>query len=329
MKKGLFVGILFAVFVSVLTFGVALAQDSSEDGGSGFRVSPTRYDLTIDRGNEETSIVTIQNITSVTQTARIIVDDFGPTGDESGTPKLLLGDDAVDDYPYSIKPFVQPVQDIQLAPGQEADIPVTMSIPDSTSPGSYYGLIRFIGTDSPDFEDVGQGAVALSASVGTVFLVQVPGDTIDLLELEQMGAASDGNISTFFSSAPTTNVVRIANKGNTFQAPFGKVLVKDWSGNVVYEYELNNKTPRGNVLPDSIRRFEDPIENIGSFGRYTIEANISYGDGSNLITATASFWVIPWLTILAIAAAIVILAFLATRGIKTYNQRIVSKSKKF
>ena len=331
MKKVTFLSIFFTAIISVLAFGVVLAQDTSDsiDGGSGFRITPTRFDLTINRGEVEDSIITVQNITSVTQVARIVVDDFGPTGDESGTPKILIGNDAVEDYPYSIKPFVQPISDFQLAPGQEVDVTISMDIPESTSPGSYYGLIRFIAAENANFEDAGQGAVALSASVGSVFLVQIPGDTIDLLELEEIGASNGGSIGSFFSSAPASSVVRLTNKGNTFQAPFGKVLIKDWGGNVVYEYELNGSDPRGNVLPESTRRFEDPLQNIGSFGRYTIEANISYANGSNIINASANFWVIPWLTIILLAAGVASLAFLATRGVKAYNARIVNQSKKY
>ncbi len=332
MRNKFTVGMLIALVVSVFSVGLVLAQnDEPTDGGSGFRITPTRFDLSIDRGSSDTSAINIQNITSVTQTARVVVDDFGPSGDESGTPKILIGDDAVENYPYSIKPFVQPIADITLAPGQSVDVIVDMQVPESTSPGSYYGIIRFISADNSDFNNAEQGAVALSASVGTVFLVQVPGDTVQLLSLEEIGATKDanGSIGRFFASAPGFVAVRLENEGNTFEAPFGKVLVKDWSGKTVYEYEFNGKDPRGNVLPDSIRRFEDPIENIGSIGRYTIEANISYGDGGSIIEARSTFWVIPWVPILIGTLVIVGLAFLGTRGVKAYNARVVRKSKKY
>jgi hypothetical protein len=330
VRKRYYLSFLLATVAGFLIFGVVKAQTGDQIGGSGFRVSPTRVDLSIERGESSSAVVSVQNVTSTTQTARLVVDDFGPSGDESGTPKILIGNDAVENYAYSIKPFVQPVDDFKLAPGQEVNIPVTLDIPDSASPGSYYGLIRFVGSDNNDLNNLDQSAVALSASVGVVFLIQVPGDTVDLLEMEQIGAAdANGNIKTFFGSPPANIAVRIANKGNTFQAPFGKVSVEDWSGKTIFEYELNDITPRGNVLPDSIRKFVKPTENIGSFGRYTINANISYGDGGNVISAKATFWVIPWLTILLGAIALAALVFLATRGIKAYNARIVSRAKKY
>lgn len=331
MRKKFIIGLFVALLAGGLSVGFVTAQQAEQNGGgSGFRITPTRFDLSIERGQSETKRVGVQNITSSTLTARVVIDDFGPPNDESGTPKLLIGEDAVDNYPYSIKPFVQPVDNVVLAPGQEVEVPITISIPENSSPGSYYGLVRFVSAKS-DTNNGEDSTVALSASIGTIFLVQVPGDTVQLLSLEEMGAVKEegGQISRFFATKPGYVAVRLKNEGNTFESPFGKVLIKDWSGKVVYDYEINGQEPRGNVLPDSIRRFEDPIQNIGPIGKYTISANISYGDGGSIISAESTFWVIPWAPILAGIAVITGLVFLGTRGIKAYNARIIRKSKKY
>ncbi len=326
--------VVFAyVLVSVMGV-VAFAQDGTdideallERGAAGFRLSPTREDLEIERGTSQTQKITVRNVTSVAQTARPVIDDFGPSSDESGSPNLLIGEAAVENYKYSIKPFIGPLETLTLDPAAEAELDVTYSIPDDTPPGSYYGVVRFVSNSEAEDIDEGEAGVTLNAAVGLVVLIDVPGETVDLLNLVDASVLRDGQSGSLFSSPPNSYAIRLKNEGNTFQAPFGRVAITDWSGNIVHEYELNSETPRGNVLPDSIRRFENPIENIGSFGRYEVEANISYGDGSNIITINTVFWVIPWTQIILVAIGVIAIAFLATRGLKAYNKRVVEQSK--
>ena len=265
----------------------------------------------------------VRNVTDSEKTAEAVINDFTAREDESGSPQVIIGDS---ELPTSIQPFVQSVPEVTLGPGEEREIPVTLSIPESTAPGSYYGVLRFVDSTVDSQSD--NSNVALSASVGSIFLVTVPGETVDLLSLEEIFISNGDDRGRFFSTAPNTVNIRINNQGNTFQAPYGRVLVKDWNDNIVYQYEFNDANPPGNVLPDSIRLFSEEIENIGNFGRYTVEANLSYGDGGgNLITASTVFWVLPWTTILTVLVGVVALAYAGTRGIKRYNQSVIRKSK--
>ena len=335
MKKLLRLSVLAIFAMTLFTGGAVTAQEDTEEitgdtgisGGSGFRVSPARDEFVVDRGSTESRTIRIRNVTDNEQTARAVIDDFSASANESGTPNLLVGNDAVENYPFSIKPFVLSINDVVLQPGEEREVLVTFSIPEDTAPGAYFGLVRFVTINELDESLVEDAGVALNASVGVVYLIDVPGETIDQLTLEEMTVTKDGASGSLFSSAPDAVALRLSNPGNTFQAPFGKILVRNWSGDVVYEYEFNGTDPRGNVLPDSIRRFEDPIENIGSFGRYTVEANISYGDGGNLITNTVTFWVVPWTTVGLVLVGVIAVVFAGTRGLKAYNKRVIEGSK--
>src|SRR5205807_1977745 len=77
--------------------------------------------------------------------------------------------------PNSIQPFVQGLQDVPLAKGQQKSFVVGLQIPQGTTPGAYYGVIRYravpAGTNAP-----GPGQVALTTSVGTIVLITVPGN---------------------------------------------------------------------------------------------------------------------------------------------------------
>jgi len=317
--------ISLSVVLSLLFVGISYAQNTVTDPGSGFKISPVRQDVDLDRGETETYFIELENVTDVTQTATAVVNDFGPSENESGTPQLLVGNLAKEDWPYSIKSFVLPVDSVDIEAGGTVTLPVTISIPENAVPGAYYGVIRFISGAGEGEEP---GNVSLNASVGTIYLINVPGETVELLSLEQVAASNEeGKLGSLFSSPPEFISIRLRNDGNTYVQPFGNVIVTDWTGNVVFEYDINNTLPPGNILPDSIRRFDDAIDGIGAFGRYTIEVNVAYGDGGSIIHATAAFWVVPWLTIGIIALGVAGLAYLSTRGIRRYNEMIVRRNK--
>jgi len=314
------VGAVLALFFT----GSSFAQDTVTDPGSGFRISPVRQDVDLDKGDTETFFIELENVTDVVQRATAVVNDFAAHENESGTPQLLIGELAKEDWPYSIKPFILPIDQRDIDPGATETIPVTVSIPQDAAPGAYFGVVRFISGTGLD-EDAGN--VSLNASVGTIYLIRIPGDTIELLTLEQISASKETKLGSLFSSAPDSIAIRLRNDGNTYIAPFGSVRITDWTGKEVFDYELNDTFPAGNVLPESVRRFENAIEGIGSFGRYTVEANIAYGDGGNIISAKTAFWVVPWLTLALIALLISAIMYLSTRGVRRYNEMILRRAK--
>ncbi len=301
---------------------------NAQETGNGLRISPPRIVKSIFPGSSDQFSIDVTNVTAGPLAAVVTVDNF-TSDDEAGTPQLVVDENF--NPPYSIEPFIGEFDNLQLPSGKKVTLDVTVNIPEDASPGAYYGLIRF--TAIPDGVEDTSG-VALSASVGTIVLIEVPGDIVEAMSLVELAAAKDNspNLSTtggLFESAPDSVVIRLQNDGNSFLQPFGRVAIKDWSGNTVYDYELNDGDPRGNVLPNTIRRFEDSIENIGSFGKYTIEANIGYGDtGGKIITATSTFWVVPWKLILLAITGIALVVFGGTKGLKMYNERIIDKAKK-
>lgn len=316
------IGLLVAVFA---VFGLNSAQ-AQETGGTGFRVSPARYNLDTDPGTIITRPIEVTNLTDKEQRAIPVVNDFIASQQENGNPVLLVDSDGASN-PRSIQPFVLPMNEFSLIPGQSRTVNVSLDIPADASPGAYYGVVRFVAETPSENDDAN---VTLTASVGAVFLVNVTGDTVQLLTLEEVGVAksSGGDIGGLFSNPPEVAVIRIANQGNTFEAPYGTVTVKNWKGDTVYQYELNSLDPRGNVLPDSVRRFESPLENISSIGRYSLESFISYGDGGKIIEARSTFWVIPWAQLLVGVSLLALVVFFGTRGLKAYNARVVSKARK-
>lgn len=283
----------------------SFAQTTKSPVGNGFRISPVRSEFTIEKGKSQTFTITLENPSSTPLTAHPVVNDFIASEDEGGEPRLILDPDTV--VPRNdFKRLVSPLDDVIIPGNQRKEIKVTISVPSYAEAGGYYGAIRFI----PVIPSEEGRNVALTASIGSIVLVQVPGDIREQLTLLQLSAAQDKTPRGFFIGGNVSVLTRLKNTGNIHVKPFGKVQIKNMFGKVIYEYEFNNTDPRANVLPDSIRKFIDPIPNKHWFGRYTIVSNLTYGTGGgNLLSQKATFWYFPTvifygLLLLLIAAAV-------------------------
>jgi hypothetical protein len=166
----------------------------------------------------------------------------------------------------------------------------------------------------------------LTASVGTLFLITVPGNLTEKLTVASFDSAKNGKNGTLFNSGPISLVTRLHNVGNIHVQPFGKIIVKNTFGKIVYTTELNDTDPRGNILPNSIRKFENPINSKHLFGRYTAIGNFSYGSSGGILTVKKTFYVIPYILIIIILLVLAFLIFGLPRLIRAYNRRVVAKA---
>jgi hypothetical protein len=229
-----------------------------------------------------------------------------------GQPKVIFDSDKSAPA-NSFKSLVSPLGKINIPAKSQKDITVNISVPGNANPGGYYGAVRVAPINEADKN------VTLAASVGTLFLIRVPGNLTESLNLTELTASKNGSNGRFFINGGDMAVVtKLQNTGNIHVKPFGTIKITDSKGTVVEEYEFNFNEPRSNVLPNSTRKFEDSLKNQKWFGKYTITANLGYGTGGNLITSKNTFWVFPaWLVIsIAVAIlAIIVVAFLIYRKV--------------
>jgi len=301
-----------AALVTVFAVGFAAVNAQNNGPGNGFQVSPVRWPITVEKGQTDTSLtISVTNPSDSPVVAQPVVNDFVASSDESGEPRLILDEDTPAPK-NSFKKLVSRLDPITLGPREKKDIQVTITVPEDASAGGYYGAVRFV-PEIPNNTDVTN--VGLTASVGTIVLVRVPGNLTEKLDLVQISAAtktSDGKdpykAKSFFTSGDVAMITRLKNSGDIHVQPFGKVIVKNMFGKTVQEFEFNPTDSVGNrasILPDSVRKFGNDLQKAKWFGRYTVEANLGYGDNnSGLLTARTSFWYIPTLILYAIIAAI-------------------------
>ncbi len=293
--------------------------------GSGLSISPLHNQLTLDPGQATTLKLNIKNITQNNITAKAYVNDF-KSDNNTGNPVIIT--DPKVQLPTSIKKFVQPI-DVPLAVGEKKEVSVPITIPAGATPGAYYGIIRYraipAGSAAPK-----EGEVSLSASVGTIVLIQIRGDLKERAQLSALKVFNNDSSGTIFFKKPNKVGVEINNLGNSFVQPFGKVVITNTEGKQIYSYEVNNNEPRSNVLPGSKRMFINSIKNIDKPGRYTVSASIAVSDGSDVLVSQKTFWYVTGGFLLAILGLLVLLVVLTLLAYRKYrkSRRHTKRSKR-
>lgn len=308
----------------LMPLAVAAQQTGDPENGQALEISPPLLTLEADPGATVKAQLQLRNVSQADLIVSAGVNDFVASG-EGGTPKILLDEEEMDDNPYSLRDWVQPLRDTLLVPQEIKTLPITLKVPENASPGGHYGVVRF-SASAPDPEDSG---VSLSASLGTLMLVNVSGDVTESLEIAEFAVAKDGNQGTLFESAPLTFIERLENTGNTHLEPAGQVSITDMFGRKVAAVNVN--LPPRNILPSSIRRFEQPLDSavIGDkmlFGRYEAELNMTYGDSEQTVSDTITFWVIPYRLIIAVVTLLILGFFIIRFAMKRYNAHILEKA---
>ena len=295
--------------LSLLLSGI-LPATAQIPPGSGLSISPTLSEFTLKPGAADKLDINLKNITLNKITAQAAIYDF-EADNVTGNPKIITDQSKVS--PNSIRPFALGLENVTLDVGEQKKITLILQIPQDATPGAYFGIVRYkavpAGATAPK-----EGEVSLSASVGSIVLVTVPGNIREQVQLTKLHIYRGGYDGSIFFGKPTDIGVELRNLGNGFIKPFGTVEVRNMFNKVVYGYQLNNTNPRSNMLPDSNRTFKDPVKNVKQVGRYTVTASVSYGNGSQVLTLKKTFWYIPWWLAAIIGAVLVILTLLVIRA---------------
>jgi hypothetical protein len=292
------------------------------NAGQALEIAPPVITLSADPGKVIKTQINLRDISSSNLLVKGQVNDFVAAG-EDGTPKILLDDTS--NNPYSIKGWVASFPDLLMIPKQIRTLPVTITVPADASPGGHYGVVRFTATP-PELKDTG---VSLSASLGSLILINVSGDIKESMNVQEFTVSHNGKAGTLFESAPVSFTERLKNTGNTHEQPTGQVVITDMFGKKVGAVNVN--LPPRNVLPNSIRKFDQPLDStvIGNkklFGRYTADLKVDYGAKKQSTTASLTFWIIPYKLIGIIVAVLIIGFFILRFFIRRYNRSIINRA---
>lgn len=311
------IGALSASLVLPILGNGSLFAATSSSSGQGLEISPPLIEFSADPGQTISTKIKLRNVTQNNLITKGSVDDFVASDKEDGQPKLLL--DANNTSPYSIRAWVKTISDLKILPKEQKVEEVTINIPSDASPGGHYGVIRFAAVP----EGLDSTGVALSASIGTLVLINVSGDVKESAKIVDFYVTNNNKKGTFFEYGPVSFVERINNTGNVHFKPSGEVIVRNTFGKQVASLKIND--PPGNILPNSIRKFGQNLKTKNMFGRYKATLTVLYGSTNKTMQQTISFWVIPYKLIAAILLGIIILFILLRFILKGYKKHVLKQ----
>ncbi len=307
---------LVVLLASVLIANPVFAQAPT----SGLSITPVISEYTLHPGDSKTLTLTIKDITSGSVIAQPSINDF-EADNVSGNPKIIS--DPTIQSPNTIRRFVTGLTDTHLDTGQQKNLSVTIKAPDDMKPGVYFGILRFKALPATE-NAPNPNEVSLSASVGSIVLITVPGNLKEQAQLKDIKVYKGQKEGNFFLGVPTGLGLEIKNLGDTFVKPFGTVQVKNTSGKVVYSYQISDPKQPPNILPGSSRILQADLKNVSTPGRYKVSASVAYGNGSNVLTMEKTFWYIPkWVAylVLVLLAAILFVIYYLRRHRHGHHRR--------
>ena len=313
MKSKLYSIILGTVLL--LAPYVSLAQ------GVSLAITPTLFEMSAVPYQVWNSSIKVINNNKQPLTVYTDVVNFAPQG-ELGQGKFLPVLEEVTGGQTLAEWITVPDEPIVIPPESSQAVPISVRIPGDAAPGGHYAAI-LIGTKPPENDKPFR--ISTSQVISSLFFVRVAGDVIE-----------DGKVRSFsvtdrFLDTPeATFVLRFENKGNVHLLPQGEIVITNMWGKERGIIPINNETNFGNVLPESIRKFEFTWKGEQSFtdiGRYKAVLTLGYGlENKKFVTRETYFYVVPIKQVVTVLLVFIGIIWFISWAIKAYVRRMLALS---
>lgn len=290
-------GLLFLMIGFLLSTSPAKAIDATS---AGLVVSPPLTEKTVSSSSVLPGIIKISNSNSESDlSVAVTVENFSANGEEG--QQVFTDSGTMGDWITIEKSFT-------LKASETKEIKYSINTPENAEPGGHYGVIFFSPTIVSSSSDSTGSSVVAIPKIGALLLLTVPGN----ITYDARIAEFKNDKKLYIDINNTVNILtRFQNLGANHVKPTGNIVIKNMFGQTVASLTVNEKF--GNVLPDSIRRFENEWNKKYGFGLYKAEVNLVYSDNKTA-TGTLSFWILPWILI-ASGIVFIILLILIIRNL--------------
>ena len=284
-------------------------------------ISPSLFDMSVNPNQEWRSSLRVINVNDYDLTVYLDVVNFMPQGEGGSGRFIPISDDAEAAGSTLAEWFVINREPIVVPREQSLEIPIAVRVPEGAAPGGHFAAI-LVGT-KPPVSEAGQARVQTSQMVTSLFFARVAGD------IRELGLVRDFTTSDSIFDKPEVNFeLRFENKGNVHLQPQGEIKITNMWGQERGIIPINQSTQFGNVLPESIRKFNFAWKGEWSFsdiGRYTAEVTLAYGtEARQFATAITTFWVIPFKLLFGILVIIGLFGLATTWLVRRYVRRMLS-----
>tara|TARA_B100002051_G_C16745815_1_gene647541 strand:- start:13312 stop:14931 length:1620 start_codon:yes stop_codon:yes gene_type:complete len=312
--KNKIICVLLAALLLLAPLGNVFAQS-----GLSLSVSPTLFDMSAYPAQEWTSIVRVINPNPYDINVFADVVNFAPQG-ESGQGKFVpVIEEETKGQTMAEWVDIREGQ-ITIPAEQTIELPFTITVPDDAPPGGHFAAV-LIGTKPPEGSEGSK--VITSQIVTTLLFLRVTGD------IEESGNIRSFRTSNAIHDKPEVNFeLRFENTGNVHIIPQGEIRITNMWGQERGLIPINQTNLFGNVLPESVRKYNftwKSEQSFGDMGRYKAEVTLAYGEaGRKFAAQEVHFWVIPWQIILGVLIGLFIFVYIVSWAIRLYVRRMLS-----
>ena len=298
-------------------------------------LTPIRLELSGDPGEIITQKITLINEKQTPETFYTSFENFTAEG-ETGNPTWSTPTD-------DLGTWMKATDSVTLLPGEQKNVPFTITIPKDAEPGGHFAGI-FWGT-TPKIQSGGQ--VAIGAKTGVLILLSVSGPISEKGGILEFATK---NNQTFFTALPVDFYYRFQNSGSDRIKPQGNIDINNIFG--IGSTKIFGNPIEGNILPRSVRKLEtswsgadvytsgNPDQQRSffdqvkyewrnfAFGHYTANLNLTYGQNNESASSAFAFWVFPWQLLITLFVLLILLYCVIHGGLRRYNKWVIGRAEK-
>jgi hypothetical protein len=296
--------LLLAVFIALF---FAFPKQNLFAQALNIGTAPASEKLTLQPGEKYEGEIVVWNLSEKTTSYNIFVRGFRQIENQPGTA-IMYTEEEEERALYSAAPWVTvSKQKVDLIPNRNEKIFYEINVPEDATKGEYTVIIAFISEDVQ--QQLGSTAAFTSLSSGTPILVKVGQDFAENAELLQFDTDRD-----WYEEPNVKFFTRINNLGDTHITPIGEIVLTNIFDQEVGKIVFNESAQ--SILRDNSASYET-LWDYGSFlskdnkiilGPIKADLILMYRNfqpGFAPLTATTSFWVIPWKYILLLLIIII------------------------
>ena len=274
---------------------------------SAVTVGPAKIEYAVNPGETVSGELFLMNDSEETKTFHPVFEKFIEV---NGEKKFLPGE------PTALTAWLKMPASVTLPARQYKQVPFSIILPKNAPPGGHFAVIWW-STVPPN----ANGGARIVTRAGILVYLRVSGD------IDESAAANFKTSGIFFSHIPDSFSVELNNTGNVYLKPSGEIKIKNIFSGLRKTFSINKHGQQ--VLPKSQRGLyieeESSTWNNFGVGIYTAEMNLVYGENPKYLTDTLTFVVFTWQILLPILTILALLIFSAIKGIRGYNQWVITR----
>ena len=314
---------LFIISIVIFSFACFFSTSASEDRLT-LTVTPPLIKINISPGEVWSSSVKVVNNNPRDLEVFASVMDF-KSGQEGGIVFIKEKDSQAGER-FLLSHWVEISREPILIPAyQSRQVPFTIRVPLDAEPGGKYATV-LVGT-GPVAQDISGTGIRISTLVSSLILANVRGEVIEEARIREFSTEK-----SFYQKPEVRFTLRMENTGNVHIQPQGEIRIFNLWGKERGLIPINHKTEYGNVLPQSVRKWNflwQGEESLLEAGRYKAVLTLIYGnEAKKTVSETVYFWVLPLVPTAGILGGFFFFFLFTFLMIRAYVRRAVFLAQK-